>query len=53
MIDFGKTKPVGDGARLSHRDPWVEGNREDGYLFGLDFLIKMFEKLMAEVEAEC
>ena len=56
MIDFGKTKPLsGEGAvtHLTHRQPWEEGNREDGYLFGLDSLINMFVKLMAETEAEC
>ena len=55
MIDFGKTKPMDEDEILSHRTPWEEGNREDGYLFGLDSLIGMFEKLRAETttEADC
>ena len=40
MIDFGKTVPVHDGIRLDHRKPWVEGNHEDGYLWGLDNMLE-------------
>ena len=39
MIDFGKTVALPDHQTLSHRLPWVEGNREDGYLWGLDNMI--------------
>ncbi|XP_047244201.1 inositol-trisphosphate 3-kinase B isoform X2 [Girardinichthys multiradiatus] len=42
MIDFGKTTPLTDGEELTHRASWVEGNREDGYLFGLDSLVDIF-----------
>ncbi|XP_034383739.1 inositol-trisphosphate 3-kinase B isoform X2 [Cyclopterus lumpus] len=38
MIDFGKTTPLSEGDELTHRALWVEGNREDGYLSGLDSL---------------
>lgn len=31
---------------LDHRTPWVEGNEEDGYLFGLDRMIEIFDELL-------
>ncbi|KAM4723287.1 inositol-trisphosphate 3-kinase A [Anableps anableps] len=39
MIDFGKTTALPEGQTLSHDVPWQEGNREDGYLKGLDNLV--------------
>ena len=39
MIDFGKTVLLPPHQTLDHRTPWKEGNREDGYLWGLDNLI--------------
>ncbi|XP_034756133.1 inositol-trisphosphate 3-kinase B isoform X1 [Etheostoma cragini] len=39
MIDFGKTTPLPEGEELTHRVSWQEGNREDGYLSGLDSLV--------------
>jgi len=40
MIDFAKILYVPDRL-LSHRDPWQLGNHEDGYLVGIDNLIKV------------
>lgn len=45
MIDFGKTVPLPDHHTLTHRLPWAEGNREDGYLWGLDNLIRLLRGL--------
>lgn len=46
MIDFSSSVAVADGAeRLSHREQWTPGNGEDGYLVGIDNLIKMFDKV--------
>ncbi|KAL6485943.1 hypothetical protein MHYP_G00053350 [Metynnis hypsauchen] len=47
MIDFGKTTPLPEGQMLSHRATWVEGNREDGYLWGLDHLIDIISHMVA------
>lgn len=48
MIDFGKTVPLPDPQTLDHRTPWVEGNREDGYLWGLDNLIDIFSSMLPQ-----
>ncbi|XP_013410107.1 inositol-trisphosphate 3-kinase B isoform X2 [Lingula anatina] len=45
MIDFGKSNPIPNDATISHRAPWVEGNREDGYLTGIDNIIDIFEEM--------
>nr|XP_019944092.1 PREDICTED: inositol-trisphosphate 3-kinase C-like [Paralichthys olivaceus] len=49
MIDFGKTVPLPDPQTLDHRTPWVEGNREDGYLWGLDNLIDIFSSMLPQM----
>nr|CAD7401469.1 unnamed protein product [Timema cristinae] len=41
IIDFAKTHPLPNGMTVNHRQPWVQGNREDGFLFGLDSLISV------------
>lgn len=46
MIDFGKTTPLPEGEELTHRASWVEGNREDGYLYGLDSLVDIFSSMV-------
>ncbi|XP_068616324.1 inositol-trisphosphate 3-kinase A-like, partial [Brachionichthys hirsutus] len=45
MIDFGKTTALPEGQILNHEIPWKEGNREDGYLWGLGNLIKTFQSV--------
>lgn len=49
MIDFGKTLPVPAPHTLDHRSPWVEGNREDGYLWGLDNFIDILANMLASL----
>ncbi|XP_061099194.1 inositol-trisphosphate 3-kinase A [Conger conger] len=46
MIDFGKTTPLPEGQVLCHRAEWAEGNREDGYLWGLDHLIDILTDMV-------
>ncbi|XDV38672.1 hypothetical protein PO909_008025 [Leuciscus waleckii] len=48
MIDFGKTVPLPPPLTLDHRSPWVEGNREDGYLWGLDNFIDILTNILPE-----
>ncbi|XP_076056473.1 inositol-trisphosphate 3-kinase-like protein isoform X2 [Oratosquilla oratoria] len=43
MIDFAKTLPVPGGNKVSHRSNWKLGNHEEGYLTGIDNLIKVIE----------
>ncbi|EOD26707.1 hypothetical protein EMIHUDRAFT_236632 [Emiliania huxleyi CCMP1516] len=43
MIDLSRAYPA--GCRLSHRAAWEAGNHEDGYLTGLDNLIRILERL--------
>uniref|UniRef100_H2Z943 Kinase n=1 Tax=Ciona savignyi TaxID=51511 RepID=H2Z943_CIOSA len=45
MIDFGKTSRLPDGQTLDHRSEWKEGNREDGYLFGMDNMINIMHEI--------
>lgn len=41
LIDFAKTNKLPDGKTVSHRKPWVQGNYEEGLLFGFDRLISV------------
>ncbi|XP_021941752.1 inositol-trisphosphate 3-kinase homolog isoform X3 [Zootermopsis nevadensis] len=43
IIDFAKTVPVPDGRVVSHRQPWAQGNHEEGFLTGLDSFISIME----------
>ncbi|XP_078287020.1 inositol-trisphosphate 3-kinase C-like [Rhinoraja longicauda] len=48
MIDFGKTVLLPAPETLNHREAWKEGNREDGYLWGLDNLINIISSIVEE-----
>ncbi|XP_068601846.1 inositol-trisphosphate 3-kinase Cb [Brachionichthys hirsutus] len=52
MIDFGKTVPLPAPQTLDHRTPWLEGNREDGYLWGLDNLIGILSNMLPQTPQE-
>ncbi|XP_070301336.1 inositol-trisphosphate 3-kinase A isoform X1 [Salvelinus sp. IW2-2015] len=45
LIDFGKTTALPEGQTLDHSIPWQEGNREDGYMWGLDNLMRTLGSL--------
>lgn len=46
MIDFAKTVALPPLFTVDHRSAWVEGNREDGYLWGLDNLIDVLTNML-------
>ncbi|KAG8449514.1 hypothetical protein GDO86_016237 [Hymenochirus boettgeri] len=46
LIDFGKTMQLPEGQVLDHRIHWLEGNREDGYLYGFDNLIDILASIV-------
>ncbi|XP_069008389.1 inositol-trisphosphate 3-kinase A [Embiotoca jacksoni] len=52
IIDFGKTTRLPEGQTLQHDIPWQEGNREDGYLWGLENLIHTLESVSNEGTSE-
>lgn len=41
MIDFAKTLPLPQSVTVTHRKPWQQGNHEEGWLTGIDNLIKV------------
>lgn len=52
IIDFGKTTALPEGQTLKHDIPWLEGNREDGYVWGLVNLIHTLEAVEEETSEE-
>ena len=45
MIDFAKTMALPSGETLTHTLEWSKGNREDGFLVGLNNLIQIWADL--------
>ncbi|MEQ2161750.1 hypothetical protein GOODEAATRI_012755, partial [Goodea atripinnis] len=52
MIDFGKTTPLPDSRELQHVVPWVEGNREDGYMIGLTSILTALSQAISVAEGQ-
>jgi 1D-myo-inositol-triphosphate 3-kinase len=50
MIDFGKTRLLPNDIHITHLKPWIFGSHEDGYLFGLDNLISIFQEIIDELK---
>ena len=48
MIDFGKTIPLQEGAKVTHEAPWVRGNHEDGYITGLENVIDILQEILSD-----
>lgn len=48
LIDFAKSRQLNANIKVDHRRQWVPGNCEEGLLFGIDELIKVFEEIIAD-----
>ena len=47
MIDFGKTRQLPPDIQINHMSKWIEGNHEDGYLFGVENLMDIFQEAIS------
>lgn len=48
LIDFAKSRPLDKNLKIDHRREWIQGNHEEGLLFGVDELIKVFGKVCSK-----
>ncbi|CAH0561129.1 unnamed protein product [Brassicogethes aeneus] len=46
LIDFAKTISLPDNVKIDHHSSWRVGNHEDGYLIGVNNLIKIFKTML-------
>lgn len=52
LIDFAKTQTIPDNiSKITHRKKWELGNHEDGYLMGIENLIRIFEIIISRTTA--
>lgn len=51
-IDFAKTLPLPEGLKVTHRSPWIQGNREDGILTGVDNLVGAWSDAVSQLQSE-
>lgn len=45
LIDFAKTISLPENVKIDHNSSWRVGNHEDGYLVGVNNLIKIFKTM--------
>lgn len=45
LIDFAKSRQLNENVKVDHRREWIPGNCEEGLLYGIDELIKIFEEI--------
>lgn len=48
LIDFAKTVALPDDIQINHTSKWKVGNHEDGYLVGVNNLIKIFMAMLEQ-----
>ncbi|KAF7287393.1 hypothetical protein GWI33_001747 [Rhynchophorus ferrugineus] len=48
LIDFAKTNKLPEGKTINHRTQWIQGNYEEGLLFGFDRLISIIEDIKTQ-----
>lgn len=48
LIDFAKTVALPDDIQINHTSKWKVGNHEDGYLIGVNNLIKIFMTMLEQ-----
>lgn len=52
VIDFAKTRSVPQGVTVTHREPWQQGNHEEGWLTGIDNLIEVRSEAVRDLAAQ-
>lgn len=48
LIDFAKTHLLPNNTNVTHRNKWELGNHEDGFLTGVDNLIRIYESIIKQ-----
>lgn len=46
LIDFAKTIILPEDIKIDHNSKWKVGNHEDGYMIGVNNLIKIFMSML-------
>jgi len=50
LIDFAKTSALEDGVSIDHRSTWQRGNHEDGFILGIENLLRLWKKVLTALE---